>query len=118
MIQLRTLASFLIAATVLLSSCVSTPPPPDPNLALGVIGDRYVGKNILEMVSRFGAPIRKMDVDKFTVYSWEKQTTMYFQTQPPLNVRCQLDAYADSDGIVRNVGFSGQRGAACENFAQ
>lgn len=105
-------------AAVTLASCASAPPAADPNVALKIIGDRYVGQNVLEMTSRFGAPARRMEVDEFTVYSWERHSTLHFQTQPPLNVRCQLDAYVDKSGVVRNVGFSGQRGAACESFAQ
>ncbi|KAK6697656.1 hypothetical protein SNK04_013751 [Fusarium graminearum] len=39
----------------------------------------------------------------------EKADTIHYQTQAPLAVRCQLDAYVKQDGTVRTVGLSGQQ---------
>lgn len=105
-----TMAALMLGC--LLAGCASTPPPrPDPQALTELMGMRFAGKPVQVMMSRYGAPLRETKVGSETVYSWERSTIMYFRTQPPMPVKCQLDAYVRSDGIVRTVGLSGQNGA-------
>lgn len=95
-----------------LAGCASAPAQ-DINVVQRV-GDRFVGKAAGTMFARYGAPPRQMETGGVTVYTWERSDTLYFRTQPPLVVRCQLDAYV-SDGVVRTVGVNGKQ-AACVQF--
>lgn len=81
---------------------------------LQVVGQRFAHQPLSMMLSRYGAPARQMNVEGVTVYTWEAADTLYFRSQPPLYVRCQLDAYV-RDGTVVDVGMAGQQGA-CERF--
>lgn len=108
------LALALAAAAVALSACATTSAPEGDDV-LGAVGQRFAGQPVTEMMARYGAPARSMPVGEETVYSWDRADTMHFQTQAPLNVRCQLDAYVKPDGVVRTVGLSGQQGA-CPAF--
>lgn len=88
--------------------------PQGPNI-LQAIGDRYAGRPLTELMGRYGAPARQMQVGAETIYSWEVADTLYFGSQPPLYVRCQLDAYVPETGIVRTVSINGKEGA-CIRF--
>lgn len=49
------------------------------------------------------------------MYAWRVEDVLYYSTQPPLSVWCELVAYADDHGTVTNVGVSGKDGA-CVRF--
>lgn len=100
-----------------LGSCAPIPSAsaPDADYALNAIGQRFVGRNVLEMSAVLGAPMRSLPLGELVIYSWERTSTMYFETRPPLILRCQLDAYVNQSGVVTNVGFSGQQGG-CDRF--
>lgn len=84
--------------------CVSTPTAQgfDPDKAIRALSYKYVGLNISQMAAAYGAPARSMPLSGQTVYTWDYTTS---------NLRCQLDAYAGSDGILVNLGYSGNNGA-------
>lgn len=102
------------AAAITIGGCATTGIPESDDV-MAAVGKRFAGKPLTKMMARYGAPARSMPVGEETVYSWERADTMHYQTQAPLNVRCQLDAYVKSDGVVRTIGLSGQQGA-CPAF--
>lgn len=101
-----------VIAVALLTGCASTGGY-QVNV-LQAVGDAYAGRALGAMTSRYGAPLRSMPAGDVTIYSWEVRDVLYFDTQAPLHVRCQLDAYVQ-DGTVETVGLNGQQGA-CERF--
>lgn len=103
-----------MAIAVSLASCASTGSEAGPDVT-NAVGQRFAGRPVSEMLGRYGAPLRSMEVGGETVYSWEARDTLFFNTQPPLPVRCQLDAYVPASGVVRTVGVTGQMGA-CPKF--
>jgi len=105
---------YLAPAVLLVASCASTGIP-ESSEVMNAVGRQFAGRPFSEMMARYGAPARSMTVGEETVYSWEKADTIHYQTQAPLAVRCQLDAYVKQDGTVRTVGLSGQQGA-CPAF--
>lgn len=67
-----------------------------------LIGGRYVGRPA--MFERYGVPPREALVQGHTVYSWEAQAMQRFETLPPEDYRCQLDAYVlDGNHEVREL---------------
>lgn len=88
---------------------VSTPPPP-PDVA-GALNATYATGPVQNMLTRYGAPLRQMPSGNAVIYSWERSRVMYFGTQPPLPVTCQMDAYVSPAGVVTAVNVSGQMGA-------
>lgn len=113
----KTLVSALFLA-LLASGCTSLDPAsagPTAQDLTNRVGARFAGRPVQEMTARYGAPLRQQPIAGETVYSWERSRTMTFSSQPPLFVRCQLDAYVKEDGVVRTIGFSGQLGA-CDAF--
>jgi len=83
-------------------------PPPDVN---GVLNSAYRGGPATMVMQDYGAPLRQMPVGAGTVYSWEKDRTQYFQTMPPANWHCQMDAFANAQGVVTEMVVRGNMGA-------
>jgi len=78
-----------------------------------LIGDRYSGRPVEVLFSRYGVPMRQAIVKGHDAYTWEIQVRRYFSTQPPADFRCQLDIYA-LDGLTKYVNLSGHQGACVE----
>lgn len=107
---------FLVIGVLVLSGCSlmesRNPPPPDVN---GLLNSAYRGGPVTMVMQDYGAPLRQMAVGSGAVYSWEKDHTQYFQTQPPALWHCQMDAYADLAGTVTQITVRGNMGA-CVRF--
>lgn len=88
--------------------------PPQINVTQ-VIGDRYVGGPVQQLMVRYGAPRREMKLQGETIYTWEREKTMHFEYSAPLHLQCQLDVYVKPDGVIRTLGVSGKQ-LACEMF--
>lgn len=86
-------------------------PPPDVN---GILSNAYQGGPVTAVMQRYGAPLRQMPVGENVVYSWERDRTMYFDTQPPAHWHCQMDANVNRNGVVTQIGVTGQMGACTE----
>ena len=89
-------------------------PPPAPDVS-ALLSSTYANGPVQQMFTRYGAPLRQTEASGAMIYSWDKSTVMYFGTQPPLPVQCQMDAYVTPSGTVTAVNVSGQMGA-CELF--
>ena len=94
------------AIALTIASCVIAPATPsfDPDKAMRALGYKFVGLNVTQLMGPYGAPARSVRLSGQTAHSWEYSTS---------NLRCQLDAYTRDDGIVVNLGYSGNNGA-CE----
>lgn len=97
---------------VVLSGCSimesRQPVMPDVN---GILNSAYRGSPATMVMQDYGAPLRQMPVGTGAVYSWEKDRTQYFDTMPPANWHCQMDAFADAQGVVTEMVVRGNMGA-------
>jgi hypothetical protein len=67
-----------------------------------------MGKNVSHLSEALGQPIETTDQGSRTRYRWFKESHI----EP-----CNVEVWADSDGIVRKTSWTGYRGA-CESFAE
>jgi hypothetical protein len=67
-----------------------------------------MGKNVSHLTEALGQPIETTDQGSRTRYRWFKESHI----EP-----CNVEVWADSDGIVRKTSWTGYRGA-CESFAE
>lgn len=98
------------------SGCASAPEQWNPQTLTNAIGTRFSGQPVEQIIARYGAPTRQIEIRGETIYTWERTNVMTFQTRPDVRVGCQLDAYVTQAGIVRTIGLNGQNGA-CPQFA-
>lgn len=102
----------IAALCAVLSGCAlmesQQQPPPDVN---EVLNRAYQGGPVKAVMDRHGAPLRQMATRDGAIYTWEQDRVMYFDTRPPANVHCQMDAYVTPDGTVSEISVNGQNGA-------